>query len=87
MSNGCHQRRTLWRIVEGTEVVMMEVDTGYAKYMSRRDRALAVVVLSVDLSLLYLTGEPDSITSINLHHNRLSAFNNSPQSPSFMTAI
>ena len=31
---------------------------GYAKFVERHDRALAIVVLSIDPSLLYLTGEP-----------------------------
>ena len=29
----------------------------YVKYMARRDRALATIVLAVDLSLLYLIGD------------------------------
>ena len=31
-----------------------------AKFMSRRDRALAIVVLSIEPSLLYLIGEPEN---------------------------
>ena len=31
----------------------------YAKYMSRRDRALATIVLSVEPTLLYILGEPE----------------------------
>ncbi len=30
---------------------------GYVNYLSKRDRALAIVVLSVDPNLLYLIGE------------------------------
>ena len=30
-----------------------------AKFMTKRDRALAVIVLSVDPTLLYLLGDPD----------------------------
>lgn len=30
-----------------------------AKFMTRRDRALALVVLSVDTTLLYLLGDPE----------------------------
>ena len=30
----------------------------YAKFMARRDRALATIVLSVEPSLLYLIGDP-----------------------------
>ena len=31
-------------------------EAGYAKFVEQRDQALAIVVLSVDLSLLYLIG-------------------------------
>jgi len=48
----------LWGIVTGTEVVPGEVGAGYDKFVSRRDKALAIVVLSVDPTLLYLIGEP-----------------------------
>ena len=47
----------LWRIVEGTEAALADSDAGYVNYLSKRDRALAIVVLSVDLNLLYLIGE------------------------------
>ena len=52
-------REGLWSIVDGTEVVP-GVDAGerYAKFAGRRDRALAIVVLSVEPNLLYLLGEP-----------------------------
>ena len=34
-----------------------------AKFVARRDRALALIVLSVDSSLLYLVGDPvDTVT-------------------------
>ena len=50
----------LWKIVEGTEVAPLdESQPTFAKFMSRRDRALAIVVLSVEPSLLYLIGEPE----------------------------
>ena len=49
----------LWKIVEGSETAPAEEDAGYAKFVGRRDRALAIVVLSIDPSLLYLIGEPD----------------------------
>ena len=43
----------------GTEIVT-GVDSGeiYAKFDSRHDLALAIVVLSVEPNLLYLLGEP-----------------------------
>ena len=50
----------LWGIVNGTETPPdVQADT-YAKFMTRRDRALATIVLSVDPSLLYLLGEPEN---------------------------
>ena len=42
----------------GTEVAPGEVEDGHGKFVSRRDKALAIVVLSVDPTLLYLIGEP-----------------------------
>ena len=48
----------LWNIVCGTEVAPGERDAGYSKFVGRRDKALAIVVLSVDPTLLYLIGEP-----------------------------
>ena len=48
-----------WKIVEGSETAPAEGDAGYAKFVGQRDRALAIVVLSIDPSLLYLIGEPD----------------------------
>ena len=49
----------LWNIVNGTEVAPAATDTNsYNKFMARRDRALATIVLSVDPSLLYVIGDP-----------------------------
>lgn len=49
----------LWAIVAGTEVAPRETDAAaYSKFVGRRDKALAIVVLSVDPTLLYLIGEP-----------------------------
>ena len=45
----------LWKIVTGTEG---EPEADRAKYLLRKDRALATIVLSVDPKLLYLLG-PD----------------------------
>ncbi len=50
-------RDCLWNIVNGTEVVPTSAD-GRAKFAVRRDKALAVIVLSVNPSLLYLIGDP-----------------------------
>ena len=52
-------REGLWGIVAGTEEPPdreTEADK-YAKFMSRRDKALATIVLAVDPSLLYLLGD------------------------------
>ena len=53
-------REGLWGIVAGTEGAPDPgTDAGdYAKYVSRRDKALATIVLAVDTSLLYLVGDP-----------------------------
>ncbi len=52
---------SLWGIVNGTEAAP-DVDQAEAhrKFMARRDRALAIVVLAVDPSLLYLLGDPEN---------------------------
>ena len=50
----------LWSIVSGSERPpdIAEADK-YAKFSARRDRALAIIVLSVEPSLLYLIGDPE----------------------------
>ena len=48
----------LWGIVKGTETAPEEGDAR-TKFLSRRDRALAIIVLSVEPSLLYLIGDPE----------------------------
>ena len=48
----------LWNIVNGTEVAPPATDNSYNKFVARRDRALATIVLSVDPSLLYVIGDP-----------------------------
>ena len=47
----------LWRIVDGSECAPEEGTDGYSKFVTRRD-ALAIIVLSVDPSLLYIIGDP-----------------------------
>jgi len=47
MSYGSHERRPV-NIVNGTEVAPDATDAGYNKFLARRDRALATIVLSVD---------------------------------------
>ena len=48
----------LWKIVEGTEATPPSDDPGYKKFVERRDKALVLVVLSIDPTLLYFIGEP-----------------------------
>ena len=48
----------LWKFVEGTEATPPSTDPSYKKFVERWDRALAIVVLSIDPTLLYLIGEP-----------------------------
>ena len=50
----------LWSIVNGSETPPSQSEhERYAKFASRRDRALAIIVLSVEPSLLYLIGDPE----------------------------
>ncbi len=51
-------KESLWNIVEGMETAPREETAGYAKFVERCDRALAIVVLAIDPALLYLIGEP-----------------------------
>ena len=50
----------LWGIVNGTETQPPQ-DEGqsYNKFVARRDKALAIIVLSIEPSLLYLIGDPN----------------------------
>ena len=51
---------SLWGIVSGTETLPDEANAETRKkFDARKDRALAIVVLSVDPSLLYLLGNPE----------------------------
>ena len=52
-------RDGLWNIVNNKEKIPTEGDKDILNFLSRRDRALATIVLSVDPSLLYLIGDPD----------------------------
>ena len=50
----------LWTIVDGTEASPSEHESDrYRKYIGRRDCALALIVLSIEPSLLYLIGDPE----------------------------
>ena len=49
----------LFRLVDGSETPPPSADTGaIRKYNSRRDKALALIVLAIEPKLLYLIGDP-----------------------------
>ena len=51
-------KESLWGIISGTEETSGEDNTDTRrKFMARRDCALAIIVLAVDPSLLYLLGD------------------------------
>ena len=54
-------REGLWGIVAGTETAPEEEAEAdrRSKFLARRDRALATIVLGMDPSLLYLIGDPE----------------------------
>jgi len=55
----------LWNIVNGSETAPQEENAdAHAKFLVRRDRALATIVLSVDPSLLYLLGNPENPVTV-----------------------
>ena len=49
----------MWKIVTGEETAPVGDEQERAKFATRRDQALATVVLSVDPSILYLIGNPE----------------------------
>ena len=52
-------RDDLWGHVDGTEIVPDRADAQkYAKFCSRKNRALAIIVLAVEPKQLYLLGDP-----------------------------
>ena len=54
----------LWNIVNGTENMPTGNGERCTKFLARSDRALATIVLSVELSLLYLIGDPEDPIAI-----------------------
>lgn len=55
----------LWRIVTGEETAPgAGTEAERAKFTTRKDRALAMIVLSVDPSLLYLVGDPEDPVAV-----------------------
>ena len=58
-------REGLWRIVTGEETAPTRGgESKRAKFVLWQDRALAAIVLTVDPSLLYLIGNPESLVMI-----------------------
>ncbi len=53
------KKEGLWNIVTGEETAPGEGEANREKFIARKDRALAIVVLAIDPNLLYLIGEPD----------------------------
>ena len=54
-------RDGLWGIISGTETEPHEESERRAKFLARKDRALAIIVLAIDPELLYLVGsDPDN---------------------------
>lgn len=54
-------RENLWRIVDGTETApagAAEDSDKYMKFILRKEKAVATIVLSVEAKLLYLIGDP-----------------------------
>ena len=55
----------LWSIVSGTQTAPADTEAEkFAKFVSRRDKALSIIVLSVDPSLLYLLGDPEDPVAV-----------------------
>ena len=55
----------LWSIVNESERHPEETQADkYAKYVVRRDRVLAIIVLAVDPSLFYLLGDPNDPVTV-----------------------
>uniref|UniRef100_A0A1X7VR57 DUF4219 domain-containing protein n=1 Tax=Amphimedon queenslandica TaxID=400682 RepID=A0A1X7VR57_AMPQE len=56
----CHMalmKNSLWKIVNGTETEPAGAEA-LTKFNSRKDRALAIIILSIDLTLLHLLWDP-----------------------------
>ena len=58
-------REGLWGIVSETEECPDRAEADkHAKFMARKDRALATIVLAVEPSLLYLLGDPEDPVAV-----------------------
>eukprot|EP00794_Sanderia_malayensis_P001906 gene1906-2164_t len=50
---------SLWSLIDGTEMVSPRTEAErHAKYVTKKNRALEIVVLSIETCLLYLLGDP-----------------------------
>ena len=54
----------LWNIVNGNETIPSGDGERRAKFLARRDHALATIVLSVHPSLLYLIGDTEDLIAV-----------------------
>ena len=58
-------KEELWSIVNGTEQAPVgREEEKLAKLIARKDQAVALIVLSVEPSLLYLVGDPDEPVTV-----------------------
>ena len=49
----------LWSFVNGTKIAPPQAEVEkYSNYVAKKNRALAILVLSIEPSLLYLLGDP-----------------------------
>ena len=59
-------RDAVWGIVSGNEEAPAVDSDDHPKFVVRRDRALATIVLCIDPSLLYLIGDGDPVDPVNV---------------------
>ena len=64
MPHGTDERWTVGYVNETETAPSQSHGEKYAKFMSKRDRALATIVLSVQPSLLYLLGDPEDPVAV-----------------------
>ena len=54
----------MWEIVDGSKRAPSTSDSAYSKFITRRDCALATIILSINPYLLYLIGDPTEPTAV-----------------------
>ena len=64
MSNGFIERRQ-WGIVSCTEQSPGVKDENFPKFIARKDKELATIILTVQPSLLYLIGDPEDPSEVS----------------------